>query len=58
MTLVSGPPHATILVGAAHCYSPGDRPSSYRVTCGEHNLRSKDQYEVSMQVTEVIIHPR
>ena len=32
MTLLSGPPHATILVGAAHCYSPGDRPS--QVTLG------------------------
>ena len=31
ITLLSGPPHATILAGAAHCYSPGDSPSSYRV---------------------------
>ena len=32
ITLLSGPPHATILTGAAHCYSPGDSPSSYRVS--------------------------
>ena len=32
MTLLSGPPHDTILVGAAHCYSPGDRPAQ---VCGQ-----------------------
>ena len=81
-TLLSGPPHATILAGAAHCYSPGDSPSSYRVimstvlitpksikcqsamaytlqvTCGEHSLRSRDDHEVVLQVTDVIVHPR
>ena len=31
ITLLSGPPHQTILAGAAHCYSPGDSTSSYRV---------------------------
>ena len=58
ITLLSGPPHATILAGAAHCYSPGDSPSSYRVTCGEHSLRSRDDYEVVLQVTDVVVHPR
>ena len=76
ITLLSGPPHATILAGAAHCYSPGDSPSSYRVamsttvymklamatliqvTCGEHSLRSRDDHEVVLQVTDVVVHPR
>merc|ERR1719500_658487 len=58
ITLLSGPPHATILAGAAHCYSPGDSPSSYRVTCGEHSLRSRDKHEVVLQVTDVVVHPR
>ena len=58
ITLLSGPPHATILAGAAHCYSHGDSPSSYRVTCGEHSLRSRDDYEVVLQVTDVVVHPR
>ena len=30
----------------------------FQVTCGEHSLRSRDDYEVVLQVTEVIIHPR
>ena len=31
ITLVSGPPHQTILVGAAHCFSVGDTPQNYKV---------------------------
>ncbi len=31
VTLLSGPPHQTILVGAAHCYSVGDTASNYKV---------------------------
>ena len=31
ITLLSGPPHETILVGAAHCFSVGDTPSNYKV---------------------------
>ena len=31
ITLLSGPPHNTILVGAAHCYTVGDNPSNYEV---------------------------
>jgi len=58
MTLLSGPPHDTILVGAAHCFSVGDNPSRYTITCGEHSLQKQDKYEVTLQVTEVIIHPR
>jgi secreted trypsin-like serine protease len=58
LTLISGPPHHTILVGAAHCFSPGDSVSNYRVTCGEHSLRGIGRYEVTLQVTEVIIHPK
>jgi len=58
MTLISGPPHDTILVGAAHCYSPGDSTDKYTITCGEHSLQKQDTYQVTLQVTEVIIHPR
>ena len=31
ITLLSGPPHDTILVGAAHCFSVGDTFSNYKV---------------------------
>jgi len=58
MTLISGPPHDTILVGAAHCYSPGDDTEKYTITCGEHSLQKEDKFQVTLQVTEVIIHPR
>ena len=30
----------------------------YRVTCGEHSLRSQGKYEVTLQVKEVILHPK
>ena len=46
LTLLSGPPHHTVIVGAAHCFSPGDAVRSYTVTCGEHSLRSRGEYEV------------
>jgi len=58
MTLLSGPPHSTILVGAAHCYSVGDRVEFYTITCGEHSLQRDDKYQVTLQVTQVIVHPR
>ena len=58
MTLISGPPHQTILVGAAHCYSVGDNVNSYSITCGEHSLRRRDTYEVTLQVISVIVHPK
>jgi len=58
ITLLSGPPHDTILVGAAHCFSQGDDPSRYTITCGEHSLQKQDKYEVNLQVQEVIVHPR
>ena len=58
MTLISGPPHATILVGAAHCFSAGDNVNSYRITCGEHSLRGRGKYEVTLQVVEVLVHPK
>jgi len=58
MTLISGPPHETILVGAAHCFSAGDNVYSYRITCGEHSLRGRGKYEVTLQVIEVIVHPK
>ena len=38
-------------VGAAHCYSVGDDPSRYTVTCGEHSLQRKDRNEVTLQVS-------
>ena len=41
ITLLSGPPHATILAGAAHCYSPGDSPSSYRVAMSTVYMKPK-----------------
>ena len=47
-----------VQVGAAHCFSVGDNPSRYTITCGEHSLQKQDTYEVTLQVTEVIIHPR
>ena len=50
MTLLSGPPHSTILVGAAHCYSVGDSVDAYTVTCGEHSLQRDDKYQVTLQV--------
>ena len=28
------------------------------MTCGEHSLRSTDKHEVSMTVSQVIIHPK
>jgi len=56
ISLLSGPPLETILVGAAHCFSVGDTPSNYKVTCGEHSLRGDDDYEVTLTVTQVIIH--
>ena len=31
--------------------------SKYRVVCGEHNLRRTDKYEVTMQVTDIKMHP-
>ena len=58
MTLISGPPHHTILVGAAHCYAAGDNVYSYRITCGEHSLRGHGDYEVTLQVVKVIVHPK
>jgi len=58
MTLLSGPPHDTILVGAAHCFSQGDDPSRYTITCGEHSLQKQDSYQVTLQVQQVIVHPR
>ena len=36
---------------------PGDSVSKYRVVCGEHNLRRTDKYEVTMQVTDIKMHP-
>ena len=51
MTLVSGPPHDTILVGAAHCYSVGDSVGAYTITCGEHSLQKNDEYQVTLQVS-------
>lgn len=52
MTLLSGPPHDTILVGAAHCFSVGDDLQRYTVTCGEHSLQRQDSYQVTLQVME------
>ena len=40
-------------VGAAHCYSQGDDPSRYSVTCGEHSLQKRDKYEVNLQVITI-----
>ncbi|XP_040582967.1 serine protease 33 [Lepeophtheirus salmonis] len=57
ITLISGPPSETILVGAAHCYDKNAGPRDYSIVCGEHNLRRKDKYEVSLKVVEVIVHP-
>ena len=37
-------------MGAAHCYSVGDDPSRYTVTCGEHSLQRTDKNEVTLQV--------
>ncbi len=34
----------------------GDRPSQYRVVCGEHDLDSTEGEEVVMPVTEVRVH--
>ena len=31
--------------------------SKYRVVCGEHNLRRTDRHEVTMQVTDIKMHP-
>ena len=31
--------------------------SKYRVVCGEHNLRRKDDHEVTMAVTDIKLHP-
>ena len=38
-------------MGAAHCYSVGDDPSRYTVTCGEHSLQRTDKNEVTLQVS-------
>ena len=56
MTLISGPPHSTILVGAAHCYSVGDSVDSYTITCGEHSLQRNDKYQVTLQVSICPLH--
>ena len=53
MTLLSGPPHSTILVGAAHCYSVGDSVDAYTITCGEHSLQANDKYQVTLQVSHL-----
>ena len=53
MTLLSGPPHSTILVGAAHCFSVGDSVASYTITCGEHSLQRNDKYQVTLQVSQL-----
>ena len=29
-----------------------------QVTCGEHSLREDDDHEVTLTVTEVILHPK
>ena len=50
VTLISGPPHHTILVGAAHCFTAGDNVENYMITCGEHSLRGVGRYEVNLQV--------
>ena len=57
-TLILGSPHNSMLVGAAHCYSVGDNVNSYSITCGEHSLRRRDTYEVTLQVISVIVHPK
>ena len=31
--------------------------SDYVITCGEHNQKTRDQYEITMPVTSVIQHP-
>ena len=41
-------------MGAAHCYSVGDDPSRYTVTCGEHSLQRKDKNEVTLQVSRYL----
>eukprot|EP00096_Caligus_rogercresseyi_P011233 TRINITY_DN4357_c0_g1_i1.p2 TRINITY_DN4357_c0_g1~~TRINITY_DN4357_c0_g1_i1.p2 ORF type:complete len:452 (-),score=65.83 TRINITY_DN4357_c0_g1_i1:1528-2883(-) len=58
VTLLSGPPQDTILVGAAHCYDKNSGPRQYSIVCGEHNLRRADRYEVTMRVIEVVVHPK
>ena len=40
-------------VGAAHCFSQGDDPSRYTITCGEHSLQKQDTYEVNLQVIRI-----
>ena len=39
------------------CSTVGDSVSKYRVVCGEHNLRRTDRHEVTMQVTDIKMHP-
>ncbi|TRY79273.1 hypothetical protein TCAL_13358 [Tigriopus californicus] len=57
VTLISGPPDKTILVGAAHCFPKGDLPSSYRIVCGEHNINiDQEEGEVVLEVVELIPH--
>ena len=41
-------------VGAAHCFSQGDDPSRYTITCGEHSLQKQDTYQVTLQVIPML----
>ena len=56
VTLLGIHPHVreTILVGAAHCYTRGNR---YTVTCGEYTLDTTEPNQIDFDVTEVIVHP-
>ena len=46
-----------VLILYAICSTSGDSVSKYRVVCGEHNLRRTDRHEVTMQVTDIKMHP-